>query len=157
MKSPHRTLVSLALAIAMGNPALPKSRTSQAIPFRYGGAFGVMLIQAEVNGTRTTFIVDTGSNRTIVSSKFAGVDANMVGMSVEAEKGSGFVGRGMYRVMSLRVGSVTWKEREIVVMDLEGISKSIGEEVGGLLGMDFLEGFKVVVVDLHRHQLVLTQ
>ena len=34
-------------------------------------------------------------------------------------------------------------------------SKSLGEDVGGLLGMDFLNEFHIVVVDLRQHKLIL--
>jgi len=41
-------------------------------------------------------------------------------------------------------------------MDTGEISKSLGENVDGLLGMDFLNDFDLVVVDLRQHKLILT-
>ena len=51
------------------------ARKQEVIPFRFGGPFRVMLIQGEINGNRTSLIVDTGSNHTIISSKFVQVNA----------------------------------------------------------------------------------
>jgi len=42
-------------------------------------------------------------------------------------------------------------------MDMKDISKSLGENIDGLLGMDFLNEFEMVVVDLKQHKLILTQ
>jgi hypothetical protein len=42
-------------------------------------------------------------------------------------------------------------------MDMKDISKSFGENIDGLLGMDFLNDFEMVVVDLKQHKLILTQ
>ena len=41
-------------------------------------------------------------------------------------------------------------------MDTNEISKSMGESVDGLLGMDFLNEFDIVIVDLRQHKLILT-
>jgi hypothetical protein len=38
---------------------------------------------------------------------------------------------------------------------MKEISKSLGENVDGLLSMDFLNEFETVVVDLRQHKLIL--
>jgi len=40
-------------------------------------------------------------------------------------------------------------------VDMKEISKSLGENVDGLLSMDFLNEFETVVVDLRQHKLIL--
>jgi hypothetical protein len=40
-------------------------------------------------------------------------------------------------------------------MDTRELSKSMGQEIDGLLGMDFFKEFDLVVVDLKNHKLIL--
>jgi hypothetical protein len=41
-------------------------------------------------------------------------------------------------------------------MDMKEMSKSFGENIDGLLGMDFLSAFETVVVNSRQHKLILT-
>ena len=40
-------------------------------------------------------------------------------------------------------------------MDMHDFSKSLGQKIDGLLGMDFFSEFELVVVDLKNHNLIL--
>jgi Aspartyl protease len=154
LKPAQRWTLTFVLAVAASIPLFPHSPEPQVVPFRCGGPFGVMLVRGEVNGVPTSFILDTGSNHTIISSQFVR-DGGSLRNVVETAEGSGYMGRGVFTKASLKVGPMTWRDREILVMNLQDISKSMGENVGGLLGMDFLQEFEVVIVDLHKHELVL--
>jgi predicted aspartyl protease len=124
------------------------------VPFHLGSSFALMLVRGEVNGVPTSFVLDTGSNHTIISSQMVS-NAHGLKNAVETAGGSGYVGRGAFAKASLRVGPLTWRDRQILVMNLHDISESMGEDVGGLLGMDFLQEFEMVAVDLHKHELIL--
>jgi hypothetical protein len=56
---------------------------------------------------------------------------------------------------SLKVGSVVWRDHQILAMDMKEISGTLGENVDGILGMDFLSEFETVVVDVRHHKLIL--
>lgn len=155
MKAVTRWIAMLILLAGAGVPLCPRAKKPEAIPFRFGESFRVMLVQGEVNGTRTWFVVDTGSNRTVINAKVAKVMALSLRERVRPAGGSGYVGNGAYLNATLKVGQREWRDRQIVVMDLEDMSKSMGLEVGGLLGMDFLNEFEVVVVNLRERTLVL--
>jgi predicted aspartyl protease len=116
-----------------------------------------MLVEAKINGQPAVMILDTGSNRTIVSSRFVDVAKLTLLNTVSSKKGSGYSGTGVFTKVSLAVGPVLWRDHEIVAMDLSDISKSSGERIDGLLGMDFLKEFGTVVVDLREHKLILMQ
>jgi hypothetical protein len=75
--------------------------------------------------------------------------------TVLSGKGSGFSGTGVFTRASLRVGPLVWRDHRILTMDLKEISKSLGENVDGLLSMDFLNEFEIVVVDLRQRKLIL--
>ena len=155
MRVALRWTASLVLVVAAAIPMLPQLPSPEGIPFHFGGSFRVILIQGEVNGNRTSFIVDTGSNRTIISSKFVPMSSLNLKDRAEPAAGSGYAGRGAYANASLKIGQQAWGNRQLLVVDLQDVSQSMGEEVGGLLGMDFLNEFEMVVVDIRHHELIL--
>ena len=116
-----------------------------------------MMVEARINGQLAVLILDTGSNHTILSSKLVDVATPPLKDLVTSKKGSGYSGNGVFTRASVSVGTVLWRDHRIVVMDTNEISKSMGETVDGLLGMDFLNEFDIVIVDLRQHKLILTQ
>ncbi len=74
---------------------------------------------------------------------------------VSTSKGSGFTGTGAFARVTLKVAHITWRDHQIVVMDMREFSKSFGQKIDGLLGMDFFSEFELVVVDLKNHKLIL--
>ena len=134
-----------------------RSLNPESIPFQVSQSFGLILIRAEVNGNAAIFILDTGSNHTIVSSRFVDVATPPLKNTVASEKGSGLSGRGVFTKASLKVGPLVLRDHRILAMDMKEISKSFGQNIDGLLGMDFLNEFETVVVDLKQHRLLLRQ
>jgi len=53
------------------------------------------------------------------------------------------------RLAGIRAGSMT------VVMEMRDLSKRLGQDVDGILGMDLLTEFDTVTVDLIHHRLLL--
>jgi predicted aspartyl protease len=154
LKSAPRYTLAFVLVVAGVIPAFPLPLNPEAIPFQVSRSFGLMLIRGEVNGNPATLILDTGSNHTIISSRFVDVLTPARG-TVSTEKGSGYSGTGVFTKASLKVGPLVWRNHRILAMDLKEISKSLGQNVDGLLGMDFLNEFEIVVVDLRQHKLIL--
>jgi len=152
-----RCTVALLLAVAPGFPVSPQPSNPIEIPLRLSRAFGLMLITVEINGQSAVLILDTASNHTAISSRFVDVASPSLRDVVPTEKGSGFSGSGVFTKLSLKIGPVLWRDHRVLAMDMKDISKSLGENIDGLLGMDFLNEFEMVVVDLKQHKLILTQ
>jgi len=114
-----------------------------------------MLIKVEVNGKPAVMVLDTGSNETIVSPKLVIVKQLDLTHAVSMGKGSGYSGTGVFATAVLKVGSLSPKNCQILVVDLSDLSKSLGQEVDGILGMSVLKEFEIVTVDLRHHKLVL--
>jgi predicted aspartyl protease len=147
--------VVLALTIALGLGASPHPPDPVEVPFEYSKAFGLMLIKVEVNGKPAVMVLDTGSNETIVSPRLVIVKQLSSKDAVAMAKGSGYSGTGVIATVYLRVGPLSSTNCEILVMDLGNLSKSLGQEVDGILGMSVLKEFEIVSVDLRHHKLVL--
>ena len=157
MQTACRYSVVLLLAVALGLRVSPETSNPTEIPLRLSRAFGLMLVTAEINGKPAVLIVDTGSNHTAISSRFVDVASPSLRDTVSTEKGSSYSGRGVFTKASLKLGPVLWRDHRVLAMDMKEISKSFGENIDGLLGMDFLNEFEMVVVDLKQHKLILMQ
>ena len=155
MNSASRCTVVFALTVALGQGAFPHPPDPVEIPFEYSRAFGLMLIKVEVNGKPAVMVLDTGSNETIVSPKLVIVKQLDLTHAVSMGKGSGYSGTGVFATAVLKVGSLSPKHCQILVVDLSDLSKSLGQDVDGILGMSVLKGFEIVTVDLRHHKLVL--
>jgi len=147
--------IAVALSAALGIPAFSQPSNQREIPFENSRMFGLVLVKLEVNGRPAVLIVDTGSNVTIISPDLADVAPGTLDNAASPSRGSGFTGRGVFRRATLKVGSVTWRDHRVVVTDTRELSKSLGQRVDGMLGMDFFSEFELVVVDLKNHKLVL--
>jgi predicted aspartyl protease len=126
------------------------------IPFEYSRAFGLMLIKVEVNGKPAVMVLDTGSNETIVTPRLVIVKQLSSKEAVAIAKGSGgYSGTGVVATAFLSIGPLNPKNCQILVVDLSALSKTLGQEVDGILGMSVLKEFEIVSVDLRHHKLVL--
>jgi predicted aspartyl protease len=75
--------------------------------------------------------------------------------AVAMAKGSGYSGNGVIATAFLSVGQLNLKNCQILVVDLSELSKTLGQQVDGILGMSVLKEFEFVSVDLKQHKLVL--
>lgn len=152
MNFASRYAVVFALTVALSQGAFPHP---VEIPFEYSRAFGLMLIKVEVNGKPAVMVLDTGSNETIISPTLVSVKPLNSKEAVVMAKGSGYSGSGVIATALLRLGHVNAKNCQILVVDLSALSKTLGQEVDGILGMSVLKEFEIVSVDLKHHRLVL--
>jgi predicted aspartyl protease len=155
VNSASRCSVALALTVALGLGAFPHSPDPVEVPFEYSRAFGLMLIKVEVNGKPAVMVLDTGSNETMVSPRLVIVKQLSSKDTVAMAKGSGYSGAGVVATAFLTIGPLKSKNCEILVVDLSDLSKTLGQQVDGILGMSVLKDFEIVSVDLRHHKLVL--
>jgi len=137
---------------------LPAGRDDRqnGITFEINGHFGSILIRAQVNGHPATLVVDTGSSHTILSSELVQVRTLALERADAPAKGSGLVGSAGWAKAAVEVGTSTWPDRRVLVMnDFQELSASMKQRVDGILGEDVLKEFNSVVIDFKHHRLVL--
>lgn len=142
-------------AVATVSSTKPGSSDPVEVPFEYSRAFGLMLIKVEVNGKPAVMVLDTGSNETIVSPRLMMVKQLSSKEAVAMAKGSGYSGNGVIASAFLSIGQMNPKKCQILVVDLSDLSKTLGQQVDGVLGLSVLKEFEIVSVDLRHHKLVL--
>jgi predicted aspartyl protease len=125
--------------------------------------YNLLLVSLEVNGQhRGNFVVDTGAVTTVLSHGMArelGVDEHTEGAKIDL----GIAGVGGVQGVVLRVPNVNLKTPhdselfpQVVAIDLKQISRMIGTEVAGVIGYDFLEGYRLTL-DYQGAQIGLTK
>ena len=150
-----RCSVLFALTVVLGLGTFPHPQNPVEVPFEFSRAYGLMLIKVEVNGKLAQMVLDTGSNETIVSPRLVIVKQLALKPAVSMAKGSGYSGTGVIATAFVKLGALNPKNCQILVVDLSDLSKSLGQDVDGVLGMSVLKEFEIVTVDLRHHKLVL--
>jgi len=153
-------VIVLQFSAAAQVPDDPAStRDVSIVPIELSSRFGLVLVKAEVDGKPATFIMDTGSSHTILSTRLTRVrPLAFEPRATPPTKGSGWVGNAAKIKATVKIGEVVWPEHEFLAMDdLPDISNALGQKADGLLGQDILKQFKVVQIDFKHRRLVLTR
>jgi Aspartyl protease len=128
---------------------------SVKVPFR--NVQSLILVDCKVNGNPATFLLDTGANRTIISSKSYGDVLFELQRLPQNHKGPGLVGYSVRREADLSLGGHTWVGQRVSVMYLDDLKRMMGMEFDGLLGQDILRQFRTVRIDYHTHTIDLEE
>jgi aspartyl protease len=146
--------LALLLLLLMPVPNPAHSGTVR-IPFRTVQSLIVVL--GKVNGNAATFVLDTGANRTIVSTKIYG-DARFELQRMPHRQGpAGFSGYSLRRPADLGLGENVWMAQQVSVMDLDELKQMLHMDFDGLLGQDFLRQFRSVRIDYRAHLIELQE
>jgi Aspartyl protease len=94
---------------------------------------GQIEVAVRVNGTPATFLLDTGSEYSVVSTRLAG----RLGLTLETSGQRGFA-----RGVSLGFGSIAMKNQHVMVMPFDTYYAR-GRQIDGLLGYDVFERYTV--------------
>jgi hypothetical protein len=114
----------------------------------------VMLVRGEVNGKPATLMVDTGATYTVLSEQAA--EAAGVNLAIARFRaGPGFRGEAAWGAATLQLGEKTWRERRVVLMNLEEVSEAYGRRIDGIVGQDLLREYERVVIDFRAKRIVL--
>ena len=135
--------------------ASAKDKAPNEIPIEASSRFGLLLVKAEVDGKPAVLIVDTGSTISVISAKLITVSDRHPNGVLVPRNGSGLVGMGVYAQAAIKVGSFEWGKHRIVVMDMQEVSKSLEQDVDGILGLDFFSQVAFFAVDTKNHKLIL--
>lgn len=123
-----RLLAPAPLALILLSVPAPAPVT---VPFAWTP--GQIEVAVTVNGTAATFLLDTGSEYSVVSTRLAG----RLGLTLETRGPRGFA-----RGVALGVGSIAMKNQHVMVMPFDTYY-SRGRQIDGLLGYDVFDRYAV--------------
>jgi clan AA aspartic protease (TIGR02281 family) len=141
--------------IVLAAPApLPTAPAVVAVPIVQHSS--AILVRGDVNGqAETLFLVDTGATLCVLSRALAarlGLEPSPGAETITVHTASGQVEAPLILVDLLRVGGAEARGVGAIVHDIPGLSS----DVGGLLGLSFLNRFKVEI-DRVRGVMLLSQ
>lgn len=147
-------LILGAAAVGWGQVVPAGDNSGNGLPFELNRSFGTILIRAEVNKQPAILVLDTGSSHTILSSELLRVRSLALERADAPAKGSGYVGGAGWAKATIQIGSITWPDRRVLVMDdFRDLSNGMKQRVDGIIGEDVLREFDSVILDF-KHQRV---
>ncbi len=122
-----------------------KDGTRHEVEFRL--VSNLIVVDAELNGVKKPFIVDTGASHTVLDTRtVAELELDTLD---KAEKACGVGAQGpveasMGTLESISVGTASLNDVSFGAVDLSAIcGGEIKESIGGILGFNFLSRFKI--------------
>lgn len=147
---------ALALLFLLLTPAPnPAHSGTLRVPFRT--VQSLIVVQGRVNGNAATFLLDTGANRTIVSTEIYGNARFDLQRMPRRQGAAGFVGYSLRRPADVGLGENVWVAQQVAVMDLDELKQMLHMDFDGLLGQDFLRQFRSVRIDYRAHVIELQE
>lgn len=120
---------------------------SARVKFRLaGGAQPLILLPVEINGEGPfDFILDTGAGTSLLSSELGQKLGIKIIGSKEGQSAGGAVSVSLAKVDSLAVGSARLEDVDVGLVDLSHIGKTVGAQIDGDLGYNFLKHFRITL------------
>jgi hypothetical protein len=143
-------LLSLLLLAPMRNPANPRALR---LPFRT--VQSMILIEGKIDDKRVTFLLDTGSNRTIVDIRAYGGVPFTLRPAQRNSNAPGVVGESVRLPVNLTLADQIWIGQHVSMMNLDELQRVLGIPFDGLLGQDILREFRSVRIDYNAHVIEL--
>ena len=154
-RSQSYTLILLLLLLLPLPNSAHSGSGSVRIPFRT--VQSLIIVEGKVNGNPATLLVDTGANRTIVSSKIYGNFHFDLRPMPRRPTGPGLVGYSLRRSADVELGDRLWTAQQVSVMDLDELKQSLHMDFDGILGQDMLRQFRSVRIDYSAHVIELQE
>jgi Aspartyl protease len=146
-----RTLLFFLLLLApMPNHANPGALR---LPFRT--VQSLILVDGKVGEKRVTLLLDTGSNRTIVSLRSYGGVQLPLRRAQRNRSAAGMKGESVRLPVNLTLADHIWAGQCVTVMNLDELQQVLGIRFDGLLGQDILREFRSVRIDYSAHVIAL--
>ncbi len=111
-------------------------------------AFLLLSPAARINDMPVVLILYTGAAHTVLCPNAAGVDPKELVPTRPSSGGGGFIGDAVGREITLQVGAMKWEKRRVAVMDLSQVLSVYSEKIDGILGLDFLQQFRKVIINI---------
>jgi hypothetical protein len=150
MRSILGTLLLLLLLLA---PMSNRANTGRVrVPFRT--VQSMILIEGKIDEKRVTFLLDTGSNHTIVDVRSYGGVQFPLRPAQRNRSATGMTGQSVRLPVSLTLADHIWAGQCVTMMNLDELQQVLGIRFDGLLGQDILRGFRSVRIDYTSHVIV---
>ncbi|MDT0691202.1 retroviral-like aspartic protease family protein [Salegentibacter sp. F188] len=114
------------------------------IPFEK--ARGLVVIKALLNGRERKFLLDTGSPRVVLNSKY-GLPEDIKHETISSTKdvnGSNISGMNIKKIENLDFGGIELNDQKVVTMDLTHLEESLKMDLSGIIGYELIKDYDIV-------------
>lgn len=126
------------------------------VPFELDSSQGLILVRGLANRASALLLLDTGASRTILRSELVGSGDKLL-PSRFSDGGPGLHARGRWREATLQLGQKVWRNRSVVAMNFDEVSRAYGRTIDGLIGQDLLREFDRVTIDFRARKIVFAK
>ena len=126
------------------------------LPFEIEASQAAILVRGQVDGKPVLLILDTGASCTILARELVRLAPGAHASSRFSPEGPGLNANGRYTEANLELGDRQWRNRIVVGMRMEEVSKAYGRRIDGLLGQDVLREFDRITIDFRTKRLLLS-
>ncbi len=135
-------------ACAQPAPLPAEVRVAADRPAEFSARFvsNLVLVDARIDGEPVDpFLLDTGSDVSVIDRAHLGQLRLVRESSALAHGTGGTVATATVRAREFDAGPIRVTDPVFLVLDLERLRRVLGTPIGGILGLDFLEGFALTI------------
>jgi hypothetical protein len=127
------------------------------IPFEFATGRNALLLHVQINNKPALMILDTGSAQSVLQPAFLGVKPAELTQNRRVSAGTGLTANAIDREVELQVGNMVWKKWPVKVLDQSQAPSAYLDNPDGVLGLDFLQEFSGVALDLEAKTVTLSR
>lgn len=154
--TPGRLFRTLLLFALLLTPILDGAN-SRAVRVPFRTVRSMILIAGKINDKPVTFLLDTGSNSTIISTTSYGPSQFLLRRAQRNLDAAGISGESVCVPVNLTLANHVWVGQRVSVMNLDELQAILGVQFDSLLGEDILREFRSVRIDYKARIIELEQ
>ena len=126
------------------------------LAFEVEASQAAILVRGLVDGKPVLLILDTGASCTILARELVRLAPGALASSRFSADGPGLNANGRYTEANVELAGRLWRNRIVVGMNMDEVSKAYGRRIDGLLGQDLLREFERITIDFRSKRLILS-
>jgi hypothetical protein len=148
--APSRVLRTILFFLLLLAP-VPNRANPRALRLTFRNVQSMILIEGKIDDRHVTFLLDTGSNRTIVDMRSYGGVPFLLLPAQRNGRAPGVAGDSVRLPVNLTLADHIWVGQLVSLMNLDELQRVLGIPFDGLLGQDILREFRSVRIDYNDH------
>ncbi|MDT0690857.1 pepsin/retropepsin-like aspartic protease family protein [Salegentibacter sp. F188] len=122
------------------------------VPFEL--ARKLITVKVNLNGIERTFLLDTGSPRVILNSRYLENSTEETLSSTRDVSNNNISGMDIVQVNNLNFSGITLRDQQVISSNLEHLEESLGINIHGLIGYEMIRDYDILF-DYENQKIIL--